>query len=231
MSDLTRAFASELEVRSEGDGRTVEGIVVPFERSARVSDGGRPYLESFRRGAFTKTLSERGNVKFLSQHQAGHNPLGRATMLEERADGLWGQFRVSETAAGNDALALIRDGALDSFSVGFGAVKHVREGEVTVRTEVKLREVSLVTFPAYEDARISAVRQIAADAGLDPEEAIELMRLLPTLRTATPPEPVELGTSTDAAPSDESPEALRSELTPKQQIALTVAAFRMRSTG
>lgn len=202
MSDLSRAFASDLEVRAEGDGRTVEGIVVPFERSARVSDGGRPYLESFRRGSFTKTLSERGNVKFLSQHQAGRNPLGRATLLEERSDGLWGQFRVSETAAGNDALALIRDGALDSFSVGFAPVNHVREGDITVRTEVKLKEVSLVTFPAYEDARISAVRELADEAGLDPEEAVALMRLLPTLRTATPLEPTVQGTSTEAAPQD-----------------------------
>jgi HK97 family phage prohead protease len=159
---LTRATPADLEIRS--DGRTVVGLVVPFGRQARVQDGphGRPYMESFRRGAFARTIAERGahRVKLLGQHNARSNPLGRATLLREDAAGLYGEFRISQTRAGDEHLALLRDGALDAFSVGFVPVAPAAShwaAEVE-RTEVALREVSLVSFPAYADALVSAVR-------------------------------------------------------------------------
>ncbi len=158
---LSRAFVADIEVRADSEGRTVHGIVVPFDRVARVSDGGRPYDEMFQKGAFAKTIQERGDrVKLLSQHNARSNPLGRASVLREDAAGLYGEFRVSKTAAGDEALELLRDGALDSFSVGFSPIKHRMDGRTTVRTEVGLREASLVTFPAYEGALVGGVRSL-----------------------------------------------------------------------
>ncbi len=162
---LSRAYVADLEVRASGDGRVIGGIVVPYERTARVSDGGPAYSEQFARGAFTRTLQHRGDrVKFLSQHNARSNPLGVAVGDSWRDDaaGLYGEFRVSKTQAGDEALALVRDGALDSFSVGFTPIKHEKKDGVVVRTEVRLNEVSLVTFPAYEDARVLAVRDATA---------------------------------------------------------------------
>lgn len=185
MSSLNRDFVADLEIRSDGEGRTIHGIVVPYDVPARVRDGGAPYDEQFQYGAFAKTLSERRSpVKLLSQHDP-HNPIGRAVELEERKGlGLYGAFRVSNTRAANDQLELARDGVLDSFSVGFAPVNHIKRGATTVRTEVKLREVSLVTFPAYETALVAGIRSldpgetalaqqllaviVAADTGLDP---------------------------------------------------------------
>jgi phage head maturation protease len=86
------------------------------------------------------------------------NPLGRATLLREDRAGLYGEFHVSKTAGGDEALELVRDGALDSFSVGFTPIKQVQRNGVTVRTETGIREASLVTFPAYEDALVGGVR-------------------------------------------------------------------------
>lgn len=174
MTTVSRAFVADIEVRSGGDGRTIHGILVPFNRTARVSDGGPFYNEGFRRGAFTRTIQHKGDrVKLLSQHQARMNPLGRATLLREDSAGLYGEFRVSATAAGDEALELVRDGALDSFSVGFTPMRHERDENKTVwRTEVGLRETSLVTFPAYEDALISGVRS------LSPDDLAELAQML-----------------------------------------------------
>lgn len=156
---LSRAFVSDIEIRSGGDGRTVHGIVVPFDQVALVSDGGRPYKEAFQRGAFAKTIAERGNrVKLLSQHQSRLNPLGRATLLREDAAGLYGEFRVSATSAGDESLELVRDGALDSFSIGFKGIKHADRNGVKWRLEVRLREASLVTFPSYEGALVGGIR-------------------------------------------------------------------------
>jgi hypothetical protein len=82
---------------------------------------------------------------------------------------------VSKTTAGDEALELLRDGALDSFSVGFAPIRHVKRDKVTVRTEVALREASLVTFPAYEDALVQAVRSME---GLTDEDRAELVQML-----------------------------------------------------
>ncbi len=190
---LSRAFVADIEVRADATGRTVHGIVVPFGQVARVSDGGRPYDEMFQQGAFAKTIQERGDrVKLLSQHNSRSNPLGRAVALREDAVGLYGEFRVSKTAAGDEALELLRDGALDSFSVGFTPIKHRADGRTTVRTEVGLREASLVTFPAYEGALIAGVRSVM---DLSEDDLAELARMVAehTSLAATPDrEPVEI---------------------------------------
>lgn len=174
--DLTRAFVSDIEVRADGTGRTVHGIIVPFERVARVSDGGPAYDEAFQRGAFKRTIDNggTGRVKLLSHHSSRTNPLGKASLLREDSTGLYGEFHVSNTRAGDEALELVRDGALDSFSVGFKPVQHAKRSGVTWRTEVAIREASLVTFPAYDGALIGGVRAL----DLTPEDLADLMRML-----------------------------------------------------
>lgn len=200
---ISRAFMSDIEVRSGGDGRTIYGIVVPFDRVATVSDGGRPYQESFQMGAFAKHLQERSRpIPLLGQHEQRKNPLGVSSLLREDAAGLYGEFKVSNTNAGNEAIELARDGAM-SFSVGFTPVKHVKRAGVVVRTETGLRETSLVTFAAYEDALVGGVRWDSLD-----DEQIELLRQYlaqaEQLRSTTPEgEPGSAGTSSDAAQVDE----------------------------
>lgn len=174
MTDLHRRFVADLSVRS--DGRTVSGICVPFDTPSLVSDGGPSYMEEFARGAFARSIADRGPqaVKFLVQHDARALPIGRAVDLREDPVGLYGEFRVSRTAKGDEALELIRDGALDGLSVGFGHVQATRDAAGKVRrTEVKLREVSAVAFPAYDDARIAAVR---TEALLGDPEAVLVLR-------------------------------------------------------
>lgn len=196
---ITRAFAGDLSIRADTEGRTVAGIVVPFDRVARVSDGGKPYEERFQRGAFKRTI-DRGatdRVKFLYQHDA-REPIGRATMLREDAAGLYGEFKVSRVADGEKALELIRDGVIDSFSVGFAPVKHKRDGSVVVRTEVALREVSAVTFPAYEDARITGLREAIRE--MSEEEIAEFAEMFRIAIPLTPDSPP------NAAASDPGPD-------------------------
>lgn len=162
---ITRAFPTDdLIVRS--DKRTVAGIAVPWNQPAdvgEVNDRGQltRYREEFVRGAFTRTIAERGDrVKFLAHHNSTVNALGRATLLREDSAGLYAEFYVSRTRDGDEALELIRDGVLDSLSVGFHPISEdTRSKPGTVRrTEVGLREVSAVNFGAYEGARILAVR-------------------------------------------------------------------------
>ena len=153
-----------LEIRESpsDDGRTVVGVAVPFNSPTDV--GG--YTESFSRGAFSRTIAERGpgRVKVLAQHASGANPIGRATVLREDPQGLYAELRISKTQAGDEALELIRDGALDGLSIGFAPVRESQDPKTGVihRTEVRLHEISIVTFPAYDTARVAHVRNIAS---------------------------------------------------------------------
>ena len=156
---LVRSFA-DLEIRAAGDGRTVVGCAVPFDRPTDV--GG--YVESFTRGAFARTIAERGagRVKVLAAHSSSVNPIGCATVLREDPAGLHVELRVSKTQLGDECLELIRDGALDGLSIGFQPIRAVHNPTTGVveRTEVRLDEISLVSFPAYDGARVLAVRSI-----------------------------------------------------------------------
>lgn len=172
MKVLHRGFAADLEIRSGGDGRTVCGICVPYNQPTTVNDWGIRYDEQFAPGAFTRSIANGGpqRVKFLAQHDRDAFPLGRADVLVDdpaKYPGLYGEFRVSKTERGDEALELIRDGALDGLSVGFAPVRSDPDrespGALVTRHEARLNEVSAVSFPAYDGARIAAVRSEYVD--------------------------------------------------------------------
>ena len=155
-----RASSPDLEVRT--DARTVVGIAVPFGEVAHVrNNSGGEYRERFVKGAFRKTIEQRGakRVKFLAMHDYQRLPLGRADVLREDENGLYAEFRVSKTTAGDEVLELIKDGALDALSVGFAPVssRNGKDGALE-RSEVALKEVSAVSSGAYPGATIVAVR-------------------------------------------------------------------------
>ena len=151
---------------TDTEGRTVSGIAVPYgKRGGPIISSGRLFMEEFSPGAFHDSLGKRGNrVKLLEAHDERRLPLGRIVGMEERNGGLHIEARISDTSAGNDVLTLVRDGALDGFSIGFRAARggsaFKDENGTLVRTVSKatLDEVSIVNIPAYEDARISSVR-------------------------------------------------------------------------
>jgi HK97 family phage prohead protease len=142
-----------------GTGRTVFGVVVPYGQVAEVSDGGRPYRERFDFGAFSRSISERGSkVKLFTGHETRKLPVGKAVELREASDGLHAAFELADTTDGRDALELVRSGTVDSFSVGFRGIRDRMDGDVVVRTEAALMEVSLVGLPTYSGAAIAGVR-------------------------------------------------------------------------
>lgn len=194
---LNRTFeVLELELTTRahgGDGRTVSGIAVPYDVPKMVSDDGiTRYREVIRHGAFAKTIREQApaKVKLFTQHAHKYDgsavPIGAGKSFREDAAGLFSEFRVSRTAAGDEAIALIEDGTLDSFSVGMNPIRANRLPDGTVeRTEARLFEVSLVWNPAYEEAKILALRdepQVEATApvtqGMSLAEARRIASLL-----------------------------------------------------
>jgi HK97 family phage prohead protease len=171
---LERSSAADLEIRS--DGRTVAGIAVPYGEAAEIRSAQGTYRETFQHGAFARTISERGpeRVKFLALHGRDRLPLGRATLLREDAAGLYGEFRVSKTNDGDQVLELIRDGALDALSIGFRPMRDEwsTDNRSVTRVEAALHEVSVVAFPAYENALVAGVRHDELRIPMDDATAI-----------------------------------------------------------
>lgn len=109
-------------------------------------------------GAFRHSLAERGSggVKVLWQHDP-KEPIGVLDTLKEDAHGLYLQGRLMlDVARAREALQLLASGALDGLSIGFHTLKSdQRDDGVRVLRAVDLWEISLVTFPMNEQARIS----------------------------------------------------------------------------
>jgi Escherichia/Staphylococcus phage prohead protease len=142
-----------LELRE--DGRTLAGLAVPYGVEVRV---GTRFTERFTFGAFADARPE--DVPVLATHDHEDLPIGRAITLTETPAGLETELRVSKTAAGDDVLELVKDGAVTGLSVGFLPVEDRWNPARTVveRVKAKLVELSLTAFPQYQDARIVAVR-------------------------------------------------------------------------
>lgn len=179
---IARAWATELRIADPGE-RIIEGIAVPYNSPTPIYENGMLFEEQFAPGAFRDVVARRDNrVPILLHHDARSLPVGKSISLREANDGLWITARISETQAGNDALTLMRDGVLDGMSIGFyvmdgGDTWNQDRSQRTV-TKAALRETSLVNFPAYDGARVLAVRaaQEARDVFEDAaDEAAEAM--------------------------------------------------------
>ena len=111
-------------------------------------------------GAFSASVLKRGvaGIRMLWQHDPSR-PVGRWTMIREDRKGLYVEGRLAlATMAGREAAGLISAGALDGLSIGF-RTKLSRRGSGTARRRlvtIDLWEISLVSFPMQERARLVA---------------------------------------------------------------------------
>ena len=146
MTELeTRSF----EVRLEADTREVVGLAVPYGQTADI---GGVYREEFAPGAIRSVE----DVKLFWQHS---EPIGKILEGRDTEEGFEIRAMISDTPRGNEAYTLLRDGVINKFSVGFVPVEQTRDGDLITRTLVDLKEVSLVSFPAFQGADVSEVRQ------------------------------------------------------------------------
>ncbi|MCF6216053.1 MAG: HK97 family phage prohead protease [Emcibacter sp.] len=109
-------------------------------------------------GAFKRSLLDRGTqgIKFLWQHDP-REPVGILDEIYEDARGLYVRGRlILDVGRAKEAYQLLNAGALDGLSIGFHTLKSKQRSDgVRLLTEVDLWEISLVTFPMNELARIS----------------------------------------------------------------------------
>ena len=150
---LYKSVGFELEeLKSRGDdGWSFTGYASTF---GNVDEGGDVVL----RGAFSSSLARRV-PRLLWQHDM-HEPIGKVLGLTEDDRGLHGEFKISRTTRGHDAYQLLRDGAIDSMSIGYIPEEQDFDEKSGIRQlkSVELLEISLVSIPMNGEARITAVK-------------------------------------------------------------------------
>jgi HK97 family phage prohead protease len=151
------------------DRREISGKIVPLG----TGEIGQTNLGAYTFESGSIEIEDVSKIKLFSQHDM-KKPIGRMTASENKADGIYATFKLSRSSAGTDALVMASEGLVSGLSIGAEIIssKPSRDGH-TVVTAAKLKEVSLVTEPAFKSAQ---VLEIAAEEA--PAEAVE--ETLPT---------------------------------------------------
>ena len=126
-------------------------------------------------GAFSASLAKRrGRIRLLFQHDP-KEPVGIWESLGEDRTGLFVSGRLVPGVPRADAIhRLIESGAIDGLSIGFRTVKATRQGGHRKLWAIDLYEISIVTFPMLEDARIAASADHSTGAAI--AAAISVLR-------------------------------------------------------
>lgn len=158
------------ECKAVNDDGTFEGYGSVFG----VVDS---YKEVVAAGAFGESLAAlktQGRMPaLLWQHRAGE-PIGVYTEMREDTVGLHVKGRLAlKTARGAEAHELLKMNALSGLSIGFMTREDSYDKVTGIRTlrKLDLWEVSLVTFPANDAARISSVKTVEAIESLADAES------------------------------------------------------------
>jgi HK97 family phage prohead protease len=118
-----------------------------------------------RPGAFAASLKRRdpSQIRMLFQHNADE-PVGTWEAVEDTPRGLRVRGRIATSVTkGREVLELMRAGAIDGLSIGFRTIRSRQDPVTRARLilEADLWEISIVTFPMQEEARIESVKASA----------------------------------------------------------------------
>lgn len=164
---VLRVRSGEFKTREDSEGLKIEGYFAVFNSNYEMWEGAS---ESIAPNAFDSSLA--GDVRALTNHDTTL-VLGRtiANTLELKTDshGLWGSVKINPNDS--DAMntyARVQRGDVSQCSIGF----MIRSEETDLKddgsihwtiTDVDLFEVSVCTFPAYEETSVNARHRDLSD--------------------------------------------------------------------
>jgi HK97 family phage prohead protease len=151
---------------AEGDqpSREIVGLAAPYNVTTTESGG-----ITFRLAPGSLPIDGPAPKVYLYHDQT--QAIGVAAQRVPADDGVLVALKISQTPLGDQALTLAADGVLDGLSVGLD----VEDGEydadgVLVVTKARWREVSLVPYGAFQEARVHSVAASEPDPLLPAEE-------------------------------------------------------------
>lgn len=154
MNNITRIFDVELRAK-QGDNREVEGYAVVFNASTDLGY----FTEEIDKHAFDNC--DMSDVYLLFNHDENQILAGTANnslqlKIDER--GLFQTSQIVDTSIGEDIFKLVKNGLIKKMSFGFSIdkdggeewISHEEKDHRIIKKINKLYDVSLVTYPAYE---------------------------------------------------------------------------------
>lgn len=156
---------------TENEPPKITGYAAVFNSKTSIGDF---FEESIEPGAFSKTLSENGDIRALFNHN-WDSVLGRTKSgtlyLEEDERGLKFEIELPNTTLGRDLAESMQRGDINQCSFGFFATEEtwdysVEPAQRTIH-EVELYEISVVSIPAYEDTEAALVRSKEMDQAVE----------------------------------------------------------------
>jgi len=174
--------------------RTISGTIVTWNEQGNTSVG--PTV-------FAADSIEMKPVKLLLEHDRTR-PIGKLMSHEVTSNGIIATFKIANTMAGEDALVEATEGLRDGFSVGAQINEWTNVKGVMQITSATLDEVSLVTDPAIDSARVS---EVAASENEAPKEDSAPA----TAEADNPTEGEQVSDTTVPAPAEETVEAAKVE--------------------
>ena len=133
---------------------TIKGYACRFNKQ----DAGKDIIASTI--FHTTALPSPDAVKMLYQHDITR-PVGRWTHFKVDSQGLYAEGIIYRQVPDGETLAvLLEHQIIDGLSIGF--ITHdyyIRKDGVRVLTSIELKEISLVTFPMQEGARLLPERK------------------------------------------------------------------------
>lgn len=152
MFNITRQESSPNEL-------LIEGYFALYEQETELFEG---VYEIITKGAFNKTLGNdiRALWNHNTQYVLGRNKSGTLELREDEK-GLFGIVKLPATQYAQDLYELISRGDVDQCSFGFNILaedlEELASGAYRWRlNELDLHEISVVTFPAYENTSVQA---------------------------------------------------------------------------
>jgi uncharacterized protein len=127
--------------------RTITGTIVTWNEQGNTSVG--PTV-------FSADSIEMKPVKLLLEHDRTR-PIGKMVAHNVTNSGIEATFKIANTMAGEDALVEATEGLRDGFSVGAQINEWTNVKGIMQITSASLEEVSLVTDPAIDSARVAEV--------------------------------------------------------------------------
>jgi len=154
--------ASSIECSEER--REISGKIVPMG----TGEVGNTNLGGVVFEAGSIEIDDPSKIKLLSQHDV-KKPIGRMLSATVRPDGIYATFKLSRSTGGNDALVMAQEGLVSGLSVGAEIISSApsRSGH-TIVTAAKLKEVSLVTEPAFKSAQVLEIAAEEVDTPVEP---------------------------------------------------------------
>lgn len=159
-----RCMMQDFTTRDAEGEAYIEGYFAVFNSPYQLWEGASEIIKP---GAFSDCLGQ--DVRALINHDStlvlGRTRAGTLT-LKEDSRGLWGSVKINrDDVDAMNLYARVQRGDVDQCSFGFGIEREtfVDLGNGDVRWEIEkvnpLYEVSVCTFPAYEETGVAARKQ------------------------------------------------------------------------